>query len=213
MKCISLVGSVFGRLTVIDRDVNDKKGNSRWICNCLCGKTKTILRHQLTSGKTKSCGCINHEQMKAQKYSYKHGHCSDNKLTKTHNIWRNIRQRCNNPNNKDYKYYGARGITVCSRWEIFENFLADMGVPSDKDTIDRIDTYSGYSKENCRWVTIQENLQNRGYKYDKDRVDGDFSLVGYISTNDDFFKSIKNTDEEYNEQPTFITYSKAGVTL
>jgi len=70
-------------------------------------------------------------------------------------------ERCTNTNNKDYKYYGSRGITVCKRWMKFENFLADMGESSMGYQIDRIKNNHGYYKENCRWVTSKNNNRNR----------------------------------------------------
>lgn len=74
-------------------------------------------------------------------------------------VWANMKQRCMNPNNSRYPDYGGRGITVCDRWLSFENFLADMGVPPPKHTLDRIDNDKGYSKDNCRWTTA--SIQNK----------------------------------------------------
>jgi hypothetical protein len=70
-------------------------------------------------------------------------------------------QRCMNPNNSGYKWYGRKGITVCEEWRDFRNFYADMGDPSPQQTIDRRDGTSGYSKDNCRWATMKEQAQNR----------------------------------------------------
>jgi hypothetical protein len=71
-------------------------------------------------------------------------------------------QRCGNPDRKQYPNYGGRGITVCSRWSLFENFLADMGLkPSPKHQIDRIDNEGNYEPGNCRWVLPVVNCNNR----------------------------------------------------
>ena len=76
-------------------------------------------------------------------------------------IWYGMISRCHNPRNGAYKWYGARGITVCQGWrESFATFLADMG-PSNGLQIDRIDNGKGYDPSNCRWVTSAENNQNR----------------------------------------------------
>ncbi|HCF0889868.1 TPA: hypothetical protein NIC54_006679, partial [Pseudomonas aeruginosa] len=68
--------------------------------------------------------------------------------------------RCTNPSNKRYVDYQGRGITVCERWMTFSNFLADMGERPDATSLDRIDNDAGYFKENCRWATALEQMNN-----------------------------------------------------
>lgn len=79
-----------------------------------------------------------------------------------YSIWQMMKQRCRNPKNKRYPFYGARGISVCDRWEAaFINFYDDMGNrPSDKHSLDRIDNNGNYSKENCKWSTQKEQCNN-----------------------------------------------------
>lgn len=94
-----------------------------------------------------------------------------------YDCWIAMKARCLNKNNPQYFNYGKRGITVCDRWvNNFENFLEDMGIPEKGMTLDRIDNNSGYSPNNCRWVTIQEQQKNKrtnnivpGVVFEKDR--------------------------------------------
>lgn len=78
-----------------------------------------------------------------------------------YSVWSAIQQRCENPNNPGYPSYGGRGITLCKRWHVFDNFIKDMGDPGPKLQIDRIDNEKGYSKKNCRWATSREQHANR----------------------------------------------------
>lgn len=80
-----------------------------------------------------------------------------------HITWTNIKQRCHNKNNRDYKNYGARGIKVCDRWRTsFKSFYDDMGQRPSKDhSIERLNNNEGYCKENCIWATRVEQGRNR----------------------------------------------------
>lgn len=86
----------------------------------------------------------------------------------TRQAWRDMKNRCDNPNHRQYKHYGGRGISYCERWKLFENFLADMGIKSwsvEGSSLDRIDNDGNYEPANCRWATSREQILNQRMKH------------------------------------------------
>lgn len=110
--------------------------------------------------------------------AYRHGLAD----TATHRVWVDMRQRCENPNRTNFKYYGARGIAVCERWQVFENFLADMGIrPTSKHSIERIDNDGNYEPANCKWATvIEQRYNNRANRWIV--IDGIRRTIGQWAT-------------------------------
>jgi len=98
---------------------------------------------------------------KGDSINKKHGHFVNYKASKTYTCWSNMKKRCQNPRDPAYKHYGERGIRVCERWQMFENFLLDMGEIPDGLEIDRIDNNGDYEPSNCRLITKLDNLKNR----------------------------------------------------
>lgn len=157
-KLINLIGQKFERLTVVERATNTSAGKTRWLCKCECGNHKTVLGEHLKNGHTKSCGCFKKEKFKPK---IKHGLTH----TRLYNIWASMKSRCYNKNNqKNYKDYGERGITVCDDWKnnfnAFKKWAYENGY-SENLTIDRIDVNGNYEPNNCKWSTVKEQANNK----------------------------------------------------
>lgn len=153
------VGSKFGMLTVIDLIPTPlgKKSNRRVRVRCDCGTIKDIAAYQLTSGRTKSCGC--YRRMKA----ITHGETRQKKHTPEYNAWCNMITRCTNPRRDVWHLYGGRGISVCERWtKSYEAFLQDVGRrPSPKHSLDRKNVDGNYEPGNVRWATPEQQRANQ----------------------------------------------------
>lgn len=158
---IDLVNRRFGLLSVVKQNGKSSTNQIMWDCICDCGQCKNIRGSDLRSGKTHSCGCLIRKALIER--STIHGHCKRGQKSKPHRIWEHMIQRCGNPNDTNYPYYGGRGIIVCGRWlESFENFLKDMGEPPTiKHTLERVDNNRNYCPSNCCWATRKDQARNK----------------------------------------------------
>ena len=158
-KVIDKTGQRFGRLVVIRVHEKSHSGHLQWQCMCDCGNETIATGTNLVSGNTSSCGCLREEKRFTTLLT--HGHTSGRGRSRTYGCWRNMKTRVLNKEGKDYKYYGARGITICDRWMKFKNFLEDMGEAPEDLTLERLDNDGNYCKENCRWATHTRQGRNR----------------------------------------------------
>lgn len=160
-KSKDLTNLKYGMLTVLRKaDIKDKYNHILWLCECECGNITTATTSALNSNNTRSCGCL-HEKVVAT-------HKSSN--TRLYNIHRNIIQRCNNSNNKDYIHYGNRGIKVCDEWlNSFETFKiwALNNNYNETLTIERIDVNEDYCPKNCKWIPLKEQRENQRPRFNK----------------------------------------------
>jgi len=82
---------------------------------------------------------------------------------RAYHCWEQMRQRCRNVRHHKYPRYGARGITICPRWDEFANFVADMGYPPLGLSLDRVDNDGNYEPGNCRWATPKQQQANTSF--------------------------------------------------
>ena len=152
-KFIDLTGQRFGKLVVKERAPNNRFGGARWLCQCDCGKQSVVTAGELKRGHAKSCGCV----------AIKHGDARVSQKTKLYYVWSGIKQRCENPSNKNHDDYGGRGIKMCPEWlenySCFREWAYQSGY-SEGLEIDRIDNDKGYFPENCHWVERKNNVRN-----------------------------------------------------
>lgn len=159
-KRVDRTGQRFGRLVVFKLSHRNARYQAFWRCQCDCGNEKVASGSELLAGDTQSCGCLSSETTAAR--NHRHGYYG----TPEYKAWSGMIQRCTNPRNSSFVYYGGRGIKVFPAWlDDFTAFLRDVGErPSPLHSIDRYPDNDGdYEPGNVRWATDSEQIGNRRF--------------------------------------------------
>jgi len=130
--------------------VREPSGHTRreYFCMCACGASAWREAQHVDRGRSRQCRSCSVK---------KHGLSA----TREYAAWFSMRDRCLNEKHPAYKYYGARGITVCERWGDVSVFVKDMGTCADGCSLERLDNSRGYYPENCVWASAQAQAVNR----------------------------------------------------
>lgn len=209
-KAVDITGVKYGRWTVVERSGSDKDSKPMWLCKCECGNSGIVNGAALKRGDSTSCGCYVRER------STKHGMYK----SRLNHIYRGMKQRCYNPQNGRYSYYGGRGIKICDEWLGADGFIhfMDWAIKSgytDDLSIDRIDSNGNYEPGNCQWVNEETQCRNRRVKATNKsgatgvtqrtatswrafiRYDGKNHNLGTFHSFDDAVRARKEAEEKY----------------
>lgn len=155
---VNIAGQVFGRLTAIERAGSDRSGFAAWRCQCECGAVVVVSGHHLRRGGTRSCGCLARDISRemAAGLAARTLVTHDCSYTSEYLCWSKMLANCFNRRATNFKFYGARGVSVDPTWcgkGGFQNFLRDMGRKPDRPglALRRIDPEKSFSPGNCRW--------------------------------------------------------------
>jgi len=155
-----MIGQRFGKLVVLEETAphTTPKGRriKKFLCQCDCGVKKPIMKYNLTTNKSISCGCYHKEKVTTHGYT-------DHPL---YRVWADIKTRCYSPTYRDYRLYGGRGILVCNEWLDPKSFI-EWGLSNGWSKgleIDRINVNGDYEPSNCRFIDESLQMRNkRGY--------------------------------------------------
>lgn len=191
-----LCGLKIGRLLVIEK-VEVKNKNSMYKCDCDCGNTVVVSRPNLRNNHTKSCGCLSKETTSTRSSTHKMS------KTKLYSVWNAMTNRCKKCNG-----YADRNITVCKEWEKSDNFLnwAISNGYREGLTIDRINNDGNYEPNNCRWVDmiVQNNNKRKFWRHERNIDKG----VSFDKTRNKYIGQITINRKLYSKRFSILEDAK-----
>ena len=187
-KLVDRTGQRFGKLVVIEQAGRNELKKVLWKCRCDCGNEVNVVAGSLVTGNTESCGCVIP--------NFKHGGWKN----ASYNSWRAMIRRCTNPKDKDFKRYGAKGISVYPAWMDYATFRDAMGEPVDTETLDRINPAGNYEPSNVRWASPTVQARNV-----KTRQSSASQVKGVIFNGKKYYAYVTAMKKKY--------YSKVCLTL
>lgn len=162
---VDRTGIRYGRLIVIERVGREGKWHAVWLCRCDCGNLIKVPGNRLAKAAklerhgTRSCGCYARELHRTHGLS----------RIRLYKLWQHVKDRCMNPRNQDWKYYGGKGVRMWEPWQTdakaFCDYISSLpGYGDPKLTLDRINGNAGYEPGNLRWATWNQQRTNRSKK-------------------------------------------------
>lgn len=145
-------GLIINEIEFLEYVGKDRHNKKKWRLKCHCGNEFIAIGTAVKRGNTKSCGCTQYKRTHGQTH------------TKLYQVWRNMKYRCNNAKAPNYKNYGGRGIAVCDEWSNDFSKFKEWSVKNGYQeglTLDRINNNGNYESDNCRWVDVQTQNNNK----------------------------------------------------
>lgn len=199
MSILDIKGKKFGKLTVTNTSRTSITSSGRdYLCICDCGNSVYVYRGKITTGHTKSCGCITKT-------------LNGKSNTRLYRIWWGIKERCYKTYHNSYKNYGAKGIIMQNSWHDFNTFY-EWSIHNgyhDKLTIDRIDSSQNYTEENCQWISLSDNVAKSNKE--KVRRKSKYTYIGISPENIFYeFKNASDFARNHNLNASSITRVARG---
>lgn len=194
-----ITGNRYGYLVALECVGSNNRKEKLWRCLCDCGNETIVPSYRLRHGGVRSCGCHQRD------CNYRSKKAKNNQ--RLYRVYRNMRRRCEYKKDPNYPNYGGRGIKVCQEWNKFDHFC-DWALENGYDsaaeygvcTIDRIDTNKDYSPDNCRFVNLVVQANNRRTNHVV-AINGQKKTLTQIEREHGLYHGAMNTEMKKGKSP------------